>query len=97
MWKSYKLLPGTIPTFSGRFTPLPERSSGKSGLLMNWALIWIIYRTFPTSPESGSGNDDLLQVVHATYGSVLTAERENGTSLFSKRCFKVLYGKWWIM
>lgn len=40
--------------------------------------------------ESGSGNDDLRQVIHVTYGSVLTAKRKDGSSLFSERCARIL-------
>lgn len=40
--------------------------------------------------ESGSGNDDLRQVIHVTYGSVLTAKNKEGSSLFSQRCTQVL-------
>ncbi len=40
--------------------------------------------------DSGLGNDDLRQVLHVTYGSVLTARGDNGTSRFADRCFAIL-------
>jgi len=40
--------------------------------------------------QSGSGNDDLRQVVHVTYGSVLTAKNEDGTFIFVDRCARIL-------
>lgn len=40
--------------------------------------------------DSGSGNDDLRQVLHVTYGSVLTAKGDDGASRFADRCFAIL-------
>lgn len=40
--------------------------------------------------DSGFGNDDLRQVLHVTYGSVLTARGDSGTPRFADRCFAIL-------
>ena len=40
--------------------------------------------------ESGKGNDDLRQVIHVVYGSVLTATGKNGKTLFRDRCRELL-------
>jgi len=40
--------------------------------------------------DSGFGNDDLRQVLHVTYGSVLTARGNNETFRFADRCFAIL-------
>ncbi len=40
--------------------------------------------------ESGNGNDDLRQVIHVAYGSVLTASGKDGKPLFADRCAAVL-------
>ncbi len=40
--------------------------------------------------DSKSGNDDLRQVMHVTYGSVLTGRKEDGGLLFTDRCSRIL-------
>ncbi|WP_246273211.1 tagaturonate epimerase family protein [Candidatus Hakubella thermalkaliphila] len=40
--------------------------------------------------DSGPGNDDLRQVLHVTYGSVLTAKGHDGAPRFADRCFAIL-------
>ena len=40
--------------------------------------------------ESGTGSDDLRQVLHVTYGSVLTARNSRGVLVFSGRIARVL-------
>jgi hypothetical protein len=40
--------------------------------------------------QSGQGNDNLRQVLHVTYGSILTARDETGKPLFGGRIEKVL-------